>query len=85
MNLVLISLQAARQGNLWKAAAAGNVDRIRALVEAGALVDGTNEYGQTAVYLSTLHSHQEAVELLLRWEVVIAVKGFKICGLVGKD
>ena len=41
--LPIHAAQSARQGNLWKAAVAGNVDRIQALVEAGALVDGTNE------------------------------------------
>ncbi len=53
--------QSQRQANFWKAAIAGNLERLRALIDAGVDVDGMNEYGQTAVYLAVLHGREEAV------------------------
>ena len=35
-------------------------------MDAGALVDGANEYGQTPVYLAVLYGHEAATELLCR-------------------
>ncbi|GAX78661.1 hypothetical protein CEUSTIGMA_g6099.t1 [Chlamydomonas eustigma] len=80
--LYLGGTRAQRQSNLWKAATCGKVDRIRALVEAGALVDGVNEYGQTPVYLAVLHGHEEAVQLLCSWagaDVELRANGGSSC------
>lgn len=65
--LFLGATRAQRQGNLWKAAAAGNTERVKALVEAGVAVDAPSEYGQTALYLAAMHGHVEAVRLLSGW------------------
>lgn len=65
--LFLGATRAQRQGNLWKAAAAGNTERVKALVEAGVAVDAPNEYGQTALYLAAMHGHVHAVRLLSGW------------------
>jgi len=53
--------RAQRQKELWKAARKDDVHRIRALVSAGADVDGRNEYGQTALYLAAMHNATQAV------------------------
>ncbi|CAK0797423.1 unnamed protein product, partial [Prorocentrum cordatum] len=52
---------------LFKAAADGDVPRLRALVEAGVDVDAANEYGQTALHVAAWRGRASAVRLLCGW------------------
>lgn len=54
-----------RQQRLFDAALEGNVERIRALIEAGADIDARNEMGMTPIFISSMYGHLSAVKLLL--------------------
>jgi hypothetical protein len=54
-----------RLQKFYDAAIDGNVERIRALIEAGVDVDATNEMGMTALFSSAMYGHLGAVQLLL--------------------
>jgi hypothetical protein len=53
-----------RDDELWKAAAAGNCKRLKALVEAGVDLEVANEYGQTAIFLTAWLGHRVATSIL---------------------
>ena len=56
--------QEKRTAELLAAAVAGNVRRLKALVDAGVNLGAVNEYGQSALFLSAQHGHPEAVQYL---------------------
>jgi len=53
--------------NWQRAVAAGDAERLRELLEAGANVDAKDRYGQTALMLAARNGHLEAVRLLLEY------------------
>ena len=65
-SLNLGTVQSVRIECLFRAVAAGDSHRIRALVEAGCDVDGVNEYGQTACFLAASGGKLHCLAVLLR-------------------
>ena len=51
--------------NWQRAVDAGDAERLRQLLEAGANVDAKDRYGQTALMLTARNGHLEAVRVLL--------------------
>jgi len=51
--------------DLWDAARAGDLARVKSLVEAGAAVDAPTRYGATALTFAAEKGHREVVEYLL--------------------
>lgn len=49
---------------LWDAASSGDCEGVRTALDAGALIDARNQYGQTAAMLAALAGHAEVVQAL---------------------
>ena len=52
-------------GKLRKAAKAGDVDRVKQLLDAGADINAADVFSQTALHLAALHGHKDVVQLLI--------------------
>ncbi|EKX35519.1 hypothetical protein GUITHDRAFT_146440 [Guillardia theta CCMP2712] len=71
-----------RMKELWKASVKGDVLRLRALVDVGVDVDGRNEYGQTALFMTAMAGHADAFKLLYIWagaDETLAANGGSTC------
>ncbi|MEW6356608.1 MAG: ankyrin repeat domain-containing protein [Planctomycetota bacterium] len=54
-----------KSGKLRSAAKAGNVERVKQLLDAGADINGADMFSQTALHLAALHGHKDVVQLLI--------------------
>ncbi|NOZ19742.1 MAG: ankyrin repeat domain-containing protein [Planctomycetes bacterium] len=54
-----------KAGKLRKAAKVGDVERVKQLLDAGADINATDMFSQTALHLAALHGHKDVVQLLI--------------------